>query len=92
MEDNKQIAKKEDYGALVINQVGTLVNTGLTMPKDYNYVNAVKASMLVLNEMTDKQGNKILPQCLGKRKSVALQQFFDNGRIGEGRHSGLLVG
>lgn len=63
MEDNKQIIKKADYGALVINQVGALVNTGLAMPKGYNYVNAVKASMLVLNELTDKQGNKVLNQC-----------------------------
>ena len=79
MEDNKQIAKKEDYGALVINQVGTLVNTGLTMPKDYNYVNAVKASMLVLNEMTDKQGNKILPQCTKGSVMTSLFKMVTKG-------------
>lgn len=63
MENNTQLAKKEDYGALVINHIGSLVDTGLTMPKDYNYVNAVKATMLVLNDMTDKNGNKVLQQC-----------------------------
>ena len=63
MENNTQLAKKEDYGALVINHIGSLVDTGLTMPKDYNYVNAVKATMLVLNDMTDKAGNKVLQQC-----------------------------
>lgn len=79
MEENKQITKKEDYGALVINQVGTLVNTGLTMPKDYNYVNAVKASMLVLNEMTDKQGNKILPQCTKGSVMTSLFKMVTKG-------------
>lgn len=79
MDNNTQIAKKEDYGTLVINHVGSLVDTGLTMPKDYNYINAVKASMLVLNDMTDRDGNKILPQCTKGSVMTSLFKMVTKG-------------
>ena len=56
-------APKTDIGSSVITRVNQLCATGFTMPADYNYVNAIKMSMLKLNDVKDKNGNAALNQC-----------------------------
>ena len=58
-------AKKttSNVGTLVLNRVDEMCKMGFTMPKDYNYVNAVKATMLKLQEVKDKNGKPALEVC-----------------------------
>ena len=58
-------AKKttSNVGTLVLNRVDEMCKVGFTMPKDYNYVNAVKATMLKLQEVKDKNGQPALEVC-----------------------------
>ena len=58
-------AKKttSNVGTLVLNRVDEMCKIGFTMPKDYNYVNAVKATMLKLQEVKDKNGKPALEVC-----------------------------
>ena len=58
-------AKKttSNVGTLVLNRVDEMCKIGFTMPKDYNYVNAVKATMLKLQEVKDKNGKSALEVC-----------------------------
>ena len=52
-----------NVGTLVLNRVDEMCKVGFTMPKDYNYVNAVKATMLKLQEVKDKNGKPALEVC-----------------------------
>lgn len=61
-ENSKEIATKKDVGTQVINRVNSLCELGFKMPKDYNYINAIKASMMKLEEK-DKNGKSLLDQC-----------------------------
>lgn len=61
-EENKQLVKK-DVGQQVIDRVNKLSEAGMTFAKDYNFVNAIKASMLALQEVTDKSGRNALEVC-----------------------------
>lgn len=58
-------AKKttSNVGTLVLSRVDEMCKVGFTMPKDYNYVNAVKATMLKLQEVKDKNGKPALEVC-----------------------------
>ena len=58
-------AKKttSNVGTLVLNRVDEMCKVGFTMPKYYNYVNAVKATMLKLQEVKDKNGKPALEVC-----------------------------
>lgn len=52
-----------NVGQLVLSRVDEMCKIGFTMPKDYNYVNAVKATMLKLQEVKDKNGKPALEVC-----------------------------
>ena len=52
-----------NVGQLVLSRVEEMCQVGFTMPKDYNYVNAVKATMLKLQEVKDKNGKPALEVC-----------------------------
>ena len=58
-------AKKttSNVGTLVLNRVDEMCKVGFTMPKDYKYVNAVKTTMLKLQEVKDKNGKPALEVC-----------------------------
>ena len=61
-EESKQLAKK-DVGTQVIERVNKLSEAGMTFARDYNYVNAIKASMLALQECVDKNKRPALEVC-----------------------------
>lgn len=75
-----ELAKKVDYGTQVIKRVDGLCAGGFTMPADYNHVNAIKASMLVLSDMVDKQSGKpVLEVCTPASIQTALFDMVTKG-------------
>lgn len=72
MAENKTtaVAKVNDAGSQVIRRVDELCTYGFVMPKDYNYVNAIKASMLKLQEIKDRNGKPVSEVCT----PVSIQQ------------------
>lgn len=80
-ETNKTTAvvKTSDIGCQVIARVEELSQLGFTMPKDYNYVNAIKASMLVLQDLKDKNGKTALEVCTPASIQQALFKMCTKG-------------
>lgn len=63
-EQTKAVAvKNNDIGSQVIQRVDDLCKVGFALPKDYNHVNAIKASMLVLSELKDRNGRPFNEVC-----------------------------
>lgn len=58
-----EVQVKQNVGDLVIARVNSLCEAGFSMPKDYNYVNAIKMSMLKLQDLKDKTGRSALEVC-----------------------------
>lgn len=79
-EEKKAVSvRKQDVGTDVITRVDKLMECGFTMPSDYNHVNAIKASMLVLNEMREKDGTRILDTCTPASIQTALFEMVTKG-------------
>lgn len=71
---------EQEVGAQVIQRVDSLLQAGFSMPADYNHVNAIKASMLVLNEMRDKKTNMpVLSVCSPASVLSALFEMVTKG-------------
>lgn len=68
-----------NVGQLVLSRVEEMCQVGFTMPKDYNYINAVKATMLKLQEVKDKNGNSALEVCTPASIQTALFQMVTKG-------------
>jgi recombination protein RecT len=74
-----EVAVKSNVGDMVIARVNTLCEAGFNMPKDYNYVNAIKMSVLKLQELKDKNGNSALEVCTPASIQTALFRMCCNG-------------
>lgn len=74
-----QVQVKKDIGAQVIERVNALCENGFTLPADYSAVNAVKASMLKLQEVKDKDGHPALECCTSVSIQSALFQMVTQG-------------
>ena len=74
-------AKKttSNVGTLVLNRVDEMCKVGFSMPKDYNYVNAVKATMLKLQDVKDKNGKPALEVCTPSSIQSALFSMVVKG-------------
>ena len=74
-------AKKttSNVGTLVLTRVDEMCKVGFTMPKDYNYVNAVKATMLKLQDVKDKNGKPALEVCTPSSIQSALFSMVVKG-------------
>ena len=70
---------KKNVGDQVIARVNSLCEAGFSMPKDYNYVNAIKISMLKLQELKDKNGKSALEVCTPTSIQTALFQMCCKG-------------
>ena len=68
-----------NVGQLVLSRVDEMCKVGFTMPKDYNYVNAVKATMLKLQEVKDKNGKSALEVCTPSSIQSALFSMVVKG-------------
>lgn len=81
MAENKTtaVAKGNDVGSQVIRRVDELCTYGFVMPKDYNYVNAIKASMLKLQEVKDRNGRPASEVCTPASIQQALFKMTTKG-------------
>ena len=79
MSENKQLQVKNNVGDQVIARVNSLCEAGFTMPKDYSYVNAIKMSMLKLQDIKDKNGRRALDVCTPNSISSALFEMVTKG-------------
>lgn len=77
MAQNNQL--RTNVGDQVIARVEELSKVGFVMPKDYLYVNAIKASMLVLQELKDKNGKPALEVCTPTSVASALFEMAIKG-------------
>lgn len=69
----KEVATvKQNVGDSVIARVNSLCEVGFHMPSDYQYVNAIKASMLVLQDLKDRNGKPALEVCTQNSIASAL--------------------
>ena len=68
-----------NVGQLVLSRVEEMCQVGFTMPKDYNYVNAVKATMLKLQEIKDKNGKPAIEVCTPASVQSALFKMVCTG-------------
>lgn len=74
-----QLQVKTNVGDQVIARVNSLCEAGFNMPKDYNYVNAIKMSMLKLQEIKDKNGKSCLDICTPVSIQTALFKMCCRG-------------
>ncbi len=70
---------KVNVGDQVIARVNSLCEAGFSMPKDYNFVNAIKMSMLKLQELKDKNGKSALEVCTPASIQTALFRMCCKG-------------
>lgn len=75
----KEVALRQNVGDQVITRVNSLCEVGFKMPADYQYVNAIKASMLVLQELKDKNGKPALEVCTQASIASALFEMAVKG-------------
>jgi recombination protein RecT len=78
-QQNQLATTRADVGSQVIKRVDELCKGGFTMPKDYNYVNAIKASMLVLSDLKDRNGQPALAVCTPASVQQALFRMCEKG-------------
>lgn len=79
-EQTKAVAvKSNDIGSQVIQRVDDLCKVGFALPKDYNHVNAIKASMLVLSELKDRNGRPFNEVCTPQSIQKALFSMATKG-------------
>lgn len=76
----KEVATvKQNVGDSVIARVNSLCEVGFRMPSDYQYVNAIKASMLVLQDLKDRNGKPALEVCTQNSIASALFEMSVKG-------------
>lgn len=76
---SSEVQLKQNIGDQVINRVNSLCEAGFNMPKDYNFVNAIKMSMLKLQEIKDKNGKSCLEVCTPTSIQTALFKMCCRG-------------
>lgn len=77
MAEVKKTAKS--VGDIVLARVNEMSDSGFTLPADYNPTNAIKASMLVLQEIKDKNGKPALEVCTQASIQAALFKMLTFG-------------
>ena len=69
----------KSVGDIVLARVNEMSEAGFTLPADYNPTNAIKASMLVLQEIKDKNGKPALEVCTQASIQAALFKMLTFG-------------
>lgn len=69
----------KSVGDIVLSRVNEMSEAGFTLPADYNPTNAIKASMLVLQEIKDKNGKPALEVCTQASIQAALFKMLCYG-------------
>ena len=69
----------KSVGDIVLSRVNEMSEAGFTLPADYNPTNAIKSSMLVLQEIKDKNGKPALEVCTQASIQAALFKMLTFG-------------
>ena len=77
MAEVKQTAK--NVGDMVLSRIDTMSKTGLSLPECYNVTNAVKATLLNLQEVKDRNGKPALEVCTPASIQSALLEMALRG-------------
>ena len=77
MAEVKQTAK--NVGDMVLSRIDTMSKTGLSLPEGYNVTNAVKATLLNLQEVKDRNGKPALEVCTPASIQSALLEMALRG-------------
>lgn len=78
-ETTTAVVRPNDYGTQVIQRMDDLCKVGFTVPQNYNYINAIKASMLVLSDLKDRSGRLALETCSPASIQKALFKMATRG-------------
>lgn len=78
MAESKALVNK-NVGEQVIARINSLCESGFTMPKDFSYVNAIKMSMLKLQDVKDRNGKPALEVCTPSSVQQALFKMVTMG-------------
>lgn len=70
---------EKNIGDSVIGQLTNLEKVGFNFPTDYNYTNAIKASMMVLNDVVDRNKQPALKVCTKNSICKALFKMATKG-------------
>lgn len=70
---------EKNIGDSVIGQLTNLEKVGFNFPTDYNYTNAIKASMMVLNDVVDRNRQPALKVCTKNSICKALFKMATKG-------------
>lgn len=70
---------EKNIGDSVIGQLSNLEKVGFNFPSDYNYTNAIKASMMVLNDVVDRNKQPALKVCTKNSICKALFKMATKG-------------
>lgn len=80
MEEEKiKTSLKNNVGDQVIGRLNELAQANFTFPKDYNFVNAIKMSVLKLQELKDKDKRPALDVCTPSSVQSALFKMATKG-------------
>lgn len=74
-----QAVAKQDYGSIVVALVKERLAEGLTLPKDYNAINAIKCSMIALSDLKDRTGRHFTEVCTASSIKTALFKMVTLG-------------
>ena len=77
MAEVKQTAK--NVGDMVLSRIDTMSKTGLSLPEGYNVTNAVKATLLNLQDVKDRNGKPALEVCTPASIQSALLEMALRG-------------
>lgn len=75
----QEVQINKNVGDAVIARVNSLCEAGFSMPKDYQFVNAIKMSVLKLQDLKDKNGKSALEVCTPVSIQTALFQMACKG-------------
>lgn len=78
-DEKKNVALRNNIGDQVIGRLNELAQANFNFPKDYNYVNAIKMSVLKLQELKDKDKRPALEVCDPVSVSSALFKMATKG-------------
>ena len=78
-DEKKNVALRNNIGDQVIGRLNELTQANFNFPKDYNYVNAIKMSVLKLQELKDKDKRPALEVCDPVSISSALFKMATKG-------------
>lgn len=89
MEDNKLV--KKDIGTQVLDRVNQLCEAGFKMAPDFSAINAIKATMLMLQQVVDKNKRPALEVCTQVSIQTALFEMCVQSLDVSKRQAYLLV-